>query len=155
MDVVIKKGEIENLEDCYEALINSEIGEAYFESFDARKILLSGLKNKEIDVAIDILGKCVGFIWYERYGTFGIHTYLHIIAVRQEFRGKGIGKKLIKQFEENIFKKDSMIFLMVADFNKDAKKLYEKIGYEQVGIIPSFYRKGINEHLMMKTKPVQ
>ncbi|WP_243277881.1 GNAT family N-acetyltransferase [Clostridium yunnanense] len=45
-----------------------------------------------------------------------------------------------------------MIFLMVADFNKDAKKLYEKMGYEQVGIIPSFYRKGINEHLMMKVK---
>ncbi|GFP76102.1 GNAT family N-acetyltransferase [Clostridium fungisolvens] len=155
MDVEIKKGDVNHLEDCYDALINSEIGEAYFKSFDARKILLGGLNNKEIDVATDINGKCLGFIWYERYGAFGIHTYLHIIAVKQELRGKGIGKKLIEQFEENTFKKDSMIFLMVADFNKEAKKLYESIGYEQVGIIPSFYRKGINEHLMMKTKSVQ
>ncbi|GFZ29807.1 hypothetical protein CSC2_03330 [Clostridium zeae] len=153
MDIEIKKGDVNHSDDCYEALIKSEIGEAYFKSFDAKKILLGGLKNKEIDVALDIEGNCLGFIWYERYGAFGIHTYLHIIAVKQEFRGKGIGRKLIEQFEENTFNKDSMIFLMVADFNKDAKKLYEKIGYEQVGIIPSFYRKGINEHLMMKTKP--
>lgn len=154
MIINIIKGDESHLDDCYEALINSEIGEAYFKSFDAKKILLSGLKNKEIDIAIDSEGKCLGFIWYERYGAFGIHTYLHIIAVKKELRGRGIGKKLIDHFEESTFKRDSMIFLMVADFNKDAKKLYERIGYEQVGIIPSFYRKGINEHLMMKTKPL-
>ncbi|WP_243277882.1 GNAT family N-acetyltransferase [Clostridium yunnanense] len=99
MIINIIKGDEVYLEDCYEALIYSEIGEAYFKSFDAKKILLGGLKNKEIDVAIDTDGKCLGFIWYERYGAFGIHTYLHIIAIKQQLRGKGIGKKLIEQFE--------------------------------------------------------
>lgn len=153
MDIGVIKGETIHLDDCYEALINSEIGDTYFKSFDPKKMLLAGLKNKEIDVAIDKNGNCLGFIWYERYGAFGIHTYLHIIAVKESYRGKGIGRNLIDQFEKATFKKDSMIFLMVADFNEKAKKLYESIGYEEVGEIPGFYRKDVNEHLMMKLRP--
>lgn len=153
MNISITKGEPYHLEDCYEALIKSDIGKAYFLSFDARKMLLEGLENKEIDVALDEDNRCVGFIWYQRHGTFGMHTYLHIISVKEEYRGKGIGKKLIAQFEEKTFKDDSMIFLLAADFNEKARKLYESIGYKQVGVIPSFYRKGITEHLLMKTKP--
>jgi ribosomal protein S18 acetylase RimI-like enzyme len=45
-----------------------------------------------------------------------------------------------------------LLFLVVADFNPDAKILYEKIGYIQVGTIPSLYREGITEHLMMKSR---
>lgn len=153
MDINIIKGEPAHLEDCYEALMKSEIGEAYFLNFDARKILIDGLENKEIDVALNEDKKCVGFIWYERYGAFGMHTYLHIIAVKKEFRGMGIGKKLIAQFEEKTFRDDNMIFLMTADFNVKARKLYESIGYRQVGVIPGFYNKEVEEYLLMKTKP--
>lgn len=152
MDINITKGELNHLEDCYEALMKSDIGKEYFLSFDARKILVEGLKNKEIDVALDDQGKCIGFLWYEMQGAFGMHTYFHMIAVKEELRGKGIGKKLIAQFEENTFKNDNMIFLMVADFNTDAKKLYERLGYKQVGVIPSFYKKGVDEYLMMKVR---
>lgn len=152
MNISIIKGESEHLEDCYEALMKSKIGEEYFSNFDARKILIEGIKDKEMDVALDEDKNCIGFIWYERRGAFGMHTYLHIIAVKEEFRDKGIGKKLIAQFEEKTFKDDNMIFLMAAAFNAEARKLYESIGYKQVGIIPSFYKKGVNEYLMMKTK---
>ena len=31
-----------------------------------------------------------------------------------------------------------------------SKDFYEKLGYKQVGTIPSLYRKGIDEYLMMK-----
>ena len=153
MDINIIKGELIHLEDCYEALMNSDIGKAYFLNFDARIILIKGLENKQIDIALDSNEKCVGFIMYERDGAFGAHTYLHIIAIKEEFRGRGIGKKLIAEFEENTFKDDNMIFLMTADFNVKAKGLYERIGYKEVGVIADFYRKGINEHLMMKVKP--
>ena len=155
MDVNIIKGDLHYLEDCYEALMNSDIGRTYFLNFDVRKILAEGLKNQEIDVALTNDKKCIGFIWYERYGAFGIHTYLHMIAVKEEFRGNGIGKKLIAQFEESTFRSDNMIFLMVAAFNTKARKLYESIGYKQVGIIPGFYRKDVDECLMMKKKPIR
>lgn len=152
MDIKIVKGNVSYTDDCYEALMKSDIGRAYFSNFDARKILVEGLRNEDIDIALDKDNRCVGFIWYERYGAFGIHTYLHIIAVKEEYRSQGIGKKLIAHFEEVTFKNDNMVFLMAADFNSRAMKLYESLGYKQVGVIPGFYRKGINEHLMMKTK---
>lgn len=41
---------------------------------------------------------------------------------------------------------------MVGDFNIDAKRLYERMGYVVVGELPNFYVEGINEYLMMKTK---
>jgi ribosomal protein S18 acetylase RimI-like enzyme len=153
LDITIVKGDLCHLEDCYEVLIKSEIGEAYFLSFNPRNILREGLENKEIDVALNKDKNCIGFIWYEEEGAFGMHAYLHIIAVKEEFRGKGVGKKLIAQFEEKTFKDDDMIFLMTADFNSEARRLYERLGYTEVGVIPGFYKKGVNEHLMMKVKP--
>ena len=46
----------------------------------------------------------------------------------------------------------SLLFLAVADFNPDAKRLYESIGYSTIGDIPNLYRSGITESLMMKSK---
>jgi ribosomal protein S18 acetylase RimI-like enzyme len=154
MDINIIKGEPAHLEDCYEALMKSGIGQAYFSTFDARIILKRGLANGEIDAAVDKENRCMGFIWYERHGAFGAHTYLHIIAVKEEYRRQGIGKKLIANFERKTFEDDNMIFLMVADFNQEAEKLYERLGYIHVGDVPGFYRKEIVEHLMMKLKPM-
>jgi len=56
---------------------------------------------------------------------------------------------------ENIaFEYADKIFLVVADFNPEAKRFYENNGYHQVGEIPSLYRQGINEYIMMKGKAV-
>jgi ribosomal protein S18 acetylase RimI-like enzyme len=43
-------------------------------------------------------------------------------------------------------------FLVVADFNPDAKRLYERLGYQQVGVLPGLYKEGVTEYLMMKEK---
>ncbi len=42
-------------------------------------------------------------------------------------------------------------FLVVADDNPDAKRFYDRNGYQQVGIIPNLYRPGITEYLMAKS----
>jgi len=44
------------------------------------------------------------------------------------------------------------LFLVVADFNPNAKGFYESMGYHQVGEIPGLYREGITEYIMMKEK---
>ncbi|MBW4847819.1 MAG: hypothetical protein KZY87_19835 [Lachnospiraceae bacterium] len=41
-------------------------------------------------------------------------------------------------------------FAYFIDYNPDAKIFYEKLGYKYLGTIPSLYRKGIDEFLMMK-----
>lgn len=153
MEIRIIKGSADYLGDCVEALQNSELGRKYFsEEGSARGSLEEGFNKGEIYVAIDNNNNCIGFIWFILRGIFHSFPYLHIIAVKEEFRDLGAGKKLLKFFEDICFKKYSKLFLVVADFNPDAKKLYEKVGYKEVGYIPDLYRKGITECLMMKTR---
>lgn len=153
MDIMVVKGSMDYINDCEEALVNSELGKRYFsEAGSARKALEEGFAKEEIFIAIDSNHNCKGFMWYILDGIFHSFPYLHIIAVKEESRRQGIGKKLLKLFEDICFKDYTRLFLVVADFNPEAKKLYEEIGYIEVGVIPSLYREGITEYLMMKPR---
>ena len=56
-----------------------------------------------------------------------------------------------KGFSENIAREMAdKFFLVVADYNPDAKRFYERNGYQQVGKIPDLYRSGVTEYLMAK-----
>jgi len=59
---------------------------------------------------------------------------------------------LLKYVERVYFQEYSKLFLVVSDFNPDAKRLYSEIGYSVIGDIPDLYREGITECLMMKSK---
>lgn len=72
--------------------------------------------------------------------------------MKSKNRGQGIGEALLRFVENEYFTYYSKLFLVVADFNSNAKRLYERIGYSEIGEIPSLYRKGISECLMMKPK---
>lgn len=153
MELNICKGNINNISDCEVALSDSELGRRYFSTpGSARKTLEEGFQKEEIYVAVDQNGNCCGFLWNIFKGIFHSFPYIHIVAVKEEMRGLGIGKKLLRFAEDLCFQTTSKIFLVVADFNPDAKRLYEKVGYTEVGLIPSLYRQGINECLMMKAK---
>lgn len=153
MEITIVKGSLYYIDDCEEALTNSELGIRYFsKEGSARRALEEGFTKGEIYVALDNNQNCKGFIWIILAGIFHSFPYLHIVAVKKESRKHGVGKKLLKFFEEICFKDYSKLFLVVADFNPDAKMLYERIGYIEVGTIPNLYREGITEHLMMKSR---
>ncbi|MCB2347408.1 GNAT family N-acetyltransferase [Clostridium estertheticum] len=151
MDINIIKAEKKHLIDCKVTLMKSELGTVYFEEEDkAIKTLSEGISKGEIFVAIDKGGICLGFVWFIINGAFHSFPYLHIIAVKEEFRNLGIGKKLLKHFEEVTSKNYSKLFLVVAEFNSEAKRLYQSIGYTEVGVIPNLYKTGVTEFLMMK-----
>ena len=152
MDIKIEKGSLKYLDDCEEALLNSELGNRYFETEEsAQKAIKEGLEHGNLYIALDS-DICVGFAWYIPKGAFHSFPYLHIISVKKEYRGKGIGRKIIEFLEKIVFENVDKIFLVVSDFNPNAKRFYEKAGYRQVGEIPNLYRKGITEYLMMKEK---
>ena len=86
-------------------------------------------------------------------GVFGSYPYLHIVAVKEECRNLGIGKQLMKFFEDNASGSPlAKYFLTVDGFNSRAKKLYENLGYKCVGELTDFYKNGINCYLMMKRR---
>lgn len=153
MVTTVIKGNINYIDACEEALVDSELGRKYFTTpGSARRSLESGFHKEEIYVAVDEDNNCKGFVWVIMEGSFHAFPYIHIIAVKNECRGQGIGKILLKYLEDVICKDDSRFFLVVADFNPDAKRFYESIGYTQLCEIPDLYRKGITERLMMKVK---
>lgn len=150
MEVKIEKGSIEYLNACEEALQNSELGKRYFSNENsAANAVKEGLGQGNLFIA-KVNNDCAGFVWYIPNGAFHSFPYIHIIAVKEAYRGNGIGKKLLN-FIEEIIDKDK-IFLVVADFNPNAKRFYEKNGYCQVGKIPNLYRNGITEYLMIKVR---
>lgn len=150
----INLADMRHIDSCVAILQHSDLGRAYFSDGEKAKNLLTyAVKQKEVYVALDDDEKCLGFVYYLQKGVFGSYPYLHIIAVKEEYRGLGIGKQLMQFFEENASEFPSTkLFLTVDDFNPRAKKLYENLGYHCVGELPDFYKEGINCYLMMKRK---
>ncbi|MEI5909085.1 GNAT family N-acetyltransferase [Bacillus spongiae] len=66
-------------------------------------------------------------------------AWIGITIGEPEGRGKGIGYEAIKYLEEEIKKQGlKRIELGVFEFNKQARKLYQKLGYKDIGRINEF-----------------
>lgn len=151
VEIHIADGEDKYITACVKILQDSELGRAYFsDEQKARAMLEYAVEKKELHIALDEQGECVGFVYCMAKGVFGSYSYLHIISVKEDCRGNGIGSRLMSYFEEKY--SSEKYFLTVDDFNIKAKRLYERLGYQCVGQLPDFYKKGIDCYLMMKRK---
>jgi len=150
VDIQFSKGTEEYLDSCIKAMEHSSMCTAYFQSEESRaNAVMEGIHRGTLYVVL-CSGECAGFAYFIPEGAFHAFHYLHLIAIKEEYRGKGIGKKLLEFIENILFKSRDKIFLLVGDYNPDAKIFYEKSGYKYLATIPSLYRKGIDEFLMMK-----
>ncbi len=90
-----------------------------------------------------------GFVALVRRGVAG-SPYIASIAVAEEFRGGGIGSRLL-EFSEDLFRATARhIFLCVSSFNPRARALYERCGYEPIGEFRDYIIDGASEILMHK-----
>ncbi len=153
MKISIEIASINYMNDCVKILQDSEIGKVYFYDYEKTKFLITkAISDQELYVAIGENEECLGFIYYKSQGMLGSYPYLHIVAVKREYRSRGIGRQLISFFEDNASEYSSTkYFLTVDDFNEKAKHLYEDLGYVCVGTLPDFYKKEISIFLMMKS----
>ena len=149
-EITFAKGNEQHLKDCRDALCRSTLGERYFSSpGSAENAILEGIYQGNLYAAL-IGEECVGFTYIIPGGAFHSFPYLHIIAIKEEYRGKGIGKALLDYSENIVCETADKLFLVVADYNPEAKRFYERNGYQQVGTIPNLYRSGITEYMMVK-----
>lgn len=72
------------------------------------------------------------------------------VAVKPEFRRKGIAKSLITEGLKEIEKSAEACFLEVRVSNKEAISLYEKLGFKRVGIRKNYYIYPEEDAIIMK-----
>ena len=144
MEIRIRKAGIEDLEafvDIYKSAYRNMQEYAYRKERNIKyyfKWLLR--RDREGIFVAEIDGKPAGFVacdatWHSFFDEDV--GEIHEIVVAREYRGKGIGKRLMEAAENYLKSRGhKKIELWVGERNYAAKKFYEKLGYtagEKVG----------------------
>ena len=88
----------------------------------------------------------IGYIIGEVRGGSG---HIITLAVKEEYRGRGIGSRLLGRFIKFVRKKGgNRIYLEVATSNIEAIKFYSKHGFKVIRILPEYYKSGEDAYLM-------
>ncbi len=82
---------------------------------------------------------------------FLMGDYLELLVIAPTARGKGLGRALLTYLEGLVFARAKNLFVCVSDFNKEARRFYQKHGYQEIGPIPNFLIPGSAEILLRKT----
>jgi ribosomal protein S18 acetylase RimI-like enzyme len=110
----------------------------------------NGAANGDLMVTADGVVPCCGFAWAIPKGMFGRSAYLRLIGVHPDYASKGIGSQLLTHIEQEVQAYSSELFLLVADFNTDAQRFYQRHGYTQVGAIDGYVIPGVVELLFWR-----
>jgi ribosomal protein S18 acetylase RimI-like enzyme len=94
-------------------------------------------------------GEPLGFALVHARGVAG-SPYLASIAVAEAARGRGVGARLLAFVEDRFRPEARHFFLCVSSFNAGARRLYERLGYEAVGLLKDYVIDGADEVLMHK-----
>ena len=100
-----------------------------------------------VRLKIMVDGQMAGFIAGEQRRSDGV-AWIATVGVLPEYRGKGIGRSLIAACEKSLGK--TTIRLSVRLSNLNAIRLYETLGYSQVGIWSGYYEGGEDALVMEK-----
>lgn len=91
----------------------------------------------------------VGFVILNMRGAFV--GYIQSVAVREDWRGRGLGSQLIAFAEARIFRDVPNAFILVSSFNDRARSLYVRLGYEVIGELRDYIVPGHSEWLLRKS----
>ena len=105
-------------------------------------------RTREIYVARDA-GELAGVLILCLTGAFV--GYIQTVLVHPNWRGQGLGSRLVEFAEQRILSEFPNVFMCVSSFNRDARRLYERLGYTAVGELTHYIVKGHSEILLRKT----
>ena len=104
---------------------------------------------KEVYVIRDPTG-VAGFVIIDMRGL--VRGYIQTVCVRGDRRRNGLGSQLLRFAEDRIFRESPNVFICVSSFNPDARRLYERLGFEPVGVLHELIVRGQDELLLRKTR---
>ena len=112
----------------------------------SRALLEDGSKERYLAV---VGTERAGFLILNMAGAFV--GYIQAVCVAPSLRGRGIGTLLVRFAEQRVFRESPNVFLCVSSFNPEARRLYERLGYERVGDLTDYLVPGQDEILMRKS----
>jgi len=117
-------------------------------SYDAcLRVMLDETRERYVGYRGDLL---VGLLVLNLKGAFV--GYIQTVCAAPEARGTGVGTALVTFAEERIFREHKNAFMCVSDFNRGARRLYERLGYRLVGELLDYVVAGHSELLLRKTR---
>jgi [ribosomal protein S18]-alanine N-acetyltransferase len=93
-------------------------------------------------------GLLVGYavLWFAADGA-----ELGDLAVHPEARRRGLGRWILEgTLREARLRGAAHVFLEVREGNADARRMYEKSGFETVGVRPSYYTEPVEDAILMR-----
>ncbi len=77
--------------------------------------------------------------------------YIQTVCIHPDWRGQGLGSRLVQFAEQRILSEVPNVFMCVSSFNQAAHRLYERLGYRVVGELPDYIVRGHSEILLRKS----
>jgi len=131
----------------------SELEEACFEeSYPMELLAFFVMDSRFISLVAEvdqvIVGMAVAELEDKELKKVG---HIWTVEVLPPYRRKGIAMKLLTELEERLRARGATeCYLEVRTDNEPAIRLYEKLGYEKVGIIRDYYCPGVDAFFMVK-----
>lgn len=95
-------------------------------------------------------------VGYCGYWGVGEEGYIYNVAVRKDYRRRQIGYRMLSELIIRAQEKGiTALTLEVRRSNEAAIGLYERLGFESVGIRKDFYSKPREDSVIMWLKPIQ
>lgn len=112
-------------ENCFDFLRNHD-------KYISPEMLQKKIQDKEI-IIIKESNKIIGWL---RFGYFwDEHPFMNMLKINEEYRGKGLGKRLVDFWEKEMNKKGYNLVLTSTLANEQAQHFYRKLGYKDTGCI--------------------
>ncbi|MBF7690170.1 MULTISPECIES: GNAT family N-acetyltransferase [Acinetobacter] len=105
--------------------------EKWFELKRSMQFPVIGLENEH--------GILMGFVTYGAFRNFPayVHTVEHSVYIHKEFRGCGLGRKLMEEIIQEAKKNNIHVMIGGIDAqNEGSIRLHEKLGFRLVGTLP-------------------
>jgi ribosomal-protein-alanine acetyltransferase len=112
------------------------------EAFSKEQISYFLKASNAVSLVAQVNGETAGFIMglIEQYGKSRI-GHIYTIDVAPKYRRIGVGLRLLEEIEKDFIKKGAeTCFLEVRINNLAARKLYQKLGYTELGKINNYAR---------------
>jgi ribosomal protein S18 acetylase RimI-like enzyme len=132
---------------CARLMASSEPWVTLGRTYDASLSIVQD-PTREVYIARDDHG-LAGFLIVCMTGAFV--GYIQTICIHPDRRGQGLGSTLVQFAEQRILAESPNVFMCVSSFNRDARRLYERLGYRVVGELTDYIVEGHSEILLRKT----